>query len=240
MEERRRYIQEKLSSMTDEEMMEWMKDRTGMFRKIMAYYRCALMEVETKFNVLNEEYSLQHDRNPISSIKSRLKSPQSILEKLHRKGVNPSVSAIEEHLNDIAGVRVVCSFPEDVYTLAEAFLKQDDVTLIERKDYIQHPKESGYRSLHLIVAVPIFLANEKRMMKVEIQLRTIAMNCWAHLEHQLRYKKTRDFAEQMGKDLELCAKLSAELDLRMDALRQSVETDHYISYDDLRKGTWAD
>lgn len=224
---------EHLSSMTDEELMIWMMDRTSAFQKIMTYYRCALMEIETKFNVLNEEYSLQHDRNPVSSIKCRLKSPQSIMEKLNRKGIPASIEAIEENLNDIAGVRVICSFPEDVYTLAEVFLKQDDITLLEIKDYIKNPKPNGYRSLHLIVSVPIFLANEKRPMKVEIQLRTIAMNCWAHLEHQLRYKKDHDFSDLMTTDLELCARLSAELDLRMDALRQSVEANRYISYDEL-------
>lgn len=227
-------LREHLIEMTDEEMFRWMKDKTSSFQKIMAYYRCALMEVETKFNVLDVEYSLQHDRNPISGIRTRLKSPESIAEKLHRKGVAPSIDAVEKYLNDVAGIRVICSFPEDVYTLADAFLKQDDVTLIEKRDYIQHPKPSGYRSLHLIVEVPIFLENEKRRMKVEIQLRTIAMNCWAHLEHQLRYKKEREFTEQMGQDLMLCAQLSTELDLRMDALRQSIEEGRYIPYDELK------
>ena len=211
--------------MTDAEAMRWLNDRSQQFIRLMAYYRCAMMEVETKFNVLNEEYSLQHDRNPISSIRSRIKAPQSIMEKLHRKGLPLSMEAIEENLNDVAGIRVVCSFPEDVWTLAEAFLKQDDVTLIERKDYITHPKPSGYRSLHLIIAIPIFLADEKRSMKVEVQLRTIAMNCWASLEHQLRYKKDRDFDGQMAAELALCARLSAELDQRMDALRKAIEND---------------
>ena len=211
--------------MTDAEAMRWLNDRSQQFIRLMAYYRCAMMEVETKFNVLNEEYSLQHDRNPISSIRSRIKAPQSIMEKLHRKGLPLSMESIEENLSDVAGIRVVCSFPEDVWTLAEAFLKQDDVTLIERKDYITHPKPSGYRSLHLIIAIPIFLADEKRSMKVEVQLRTIAMNCWASLEHQLRYKKERDFDGQMAAELALCARLSAELDQRMDALRKAIEND---------------
>ena len=218
-------LRHQIKSMTDAEAMRWLNDRSQQFIRLMAYYRCAMMEVETKFNVLNEEYSLQHDRNPISSIRSRIKAPQSIMEKLHRKGLPLSMEAIEENLNDVAGIRVVCSFPEDVWTLAEAFLKQDDVTLIERKDYITHPKPSGYRSLHLIVAIPIFLADEKRSMKVEVQLRTIAMNCWASLEHQLRYKKDRDFGGQMAAELALCARLSAELDQRMDALRKAIEND---------------
>ena len=190
------------------------------YAKLMAYYRCAMMEVETKFNVLNEEFSLRFDRNPISAIKSRLKKPHSVREKMERLGIAPTVENIEEHLNDIAGVRVVCSFPEDVYMLAKALLSQDDVTLVRKKDYILNPKPNGYRSLHLIVAVPIFLAHEKRTMRVEIQLRTIAMDFWASLEHQLRYKKEITFTDEMAKELTFCAELSAELDRRMDALRE--------------------
>ena len=128
----------------------------------------------------------------------------------------------EQNLNDVAGIRVICPFEEDVYTLAEALLRQDDITLIQRKDYIQNPKDNGYRSLHLIVAVPIFLGNEKRIMKVEIQLRTIAMDCWASLEHQLRYKKNNRSTEEVEKELLECAQLSFELDERMDKLRESI------------------
>ena len=180
---------------------------------------------DLKLNVLNQEFSLRYDRNPISSIKTRLKKPMSIRGKLERRGLAVSVENIEQHLNDVAGVRVVCSFPEDVRTLAKALLKQDDVILIEKKDYILNPKPNGYRSLHLIVAVPIFLAHEKRTMRVEIQLRTIAMDFWASLEHQLRYKKDVDFTEDMAKELKFCADLSAELDRRMDALREQVQED---------------
>ena len=193
------------------------------YNRLMAYYRCAIMEIETKFNVLNEELSLQHDRNPINGMKSRLKKISSIVEKLERKGLPMTTESIEEHLNDIAGIRVVCAFPDDVYMLADAFLAQDDITLIKKKDYIANPKENGYRSLHLIVEVPIYLAHEKRMMKAEIQLRTIAMDSWASLEHQLRYKKDFEFTEQMANELQRCAELSAELDMRMDALRELVQ-----------------
>ena len=209
--------------------VEWMQRKTREFTRLMAYYRCAMMEVETKFNVLNTEFSLRHDRNPISGIKTRMKSPQSILDKLKRRGISPRVSEIEANINDVAGVRVICSFTEDVYTLAEALLKQDDITLIARKDYIAHPKANGYRSLHLIVSVPIFLASEKRVMKVEIQLRTIAMDCWATLEHQLRYKKDFEFTEEMANELLECARLSTELDARMDALRDRLDLDERIS-----------
>ena len=190
------------------------------FQRLMAYYRCAMMEIETKFKVLNEEFSLRYDRNPINSMKSRLKKLTSIIEKMERKNFPMSVSAIEENLNDIAGIRVVCSFTEDVYGLANALLKQDDIILLQKKDYIANPKENGYRSLHLIVSVPIFLENEKRLMKVEIQLRTIAMDCWASLEHQLRYKKDKDFTREMEQELYECAKMSTELDARMDRLRK--------------------
>ena len=193
------------------------------FSKLMAYYRCAMMEIETKLNVLNVEYSLRFERNPISSIKTRLKSPVSIREKLQRRGYDVTIENIEACLNDVAGVRVICAFPEDVRTIAKALLKQDDVELIEQKDYILNPKENGYRSLHLIVAVPIYLAHEKRKMRVEIQLRTIAMDFWASLEHQLRYKKDVDFTDEMAKELKFCADLSAELDRRMDHLRESVQ-----------------
>ncbi|MGN0779931.1 MAG: GTP pyrophosphokinase family protein [Aristaeellaceae bacterium] len=221
---------EQLQSMTGQEAAAWFYRQSQSFLRLMAYYRCAMMEVETKFNVLNEEFSLQHDRNPISSVRSRLKSPRSIQEKLQRKGLPLTMEAIEEGLNDVAGVRVICSFPEDVWLLVDAFLKQDDVELIALKDYITYPKPSGYRSLHLIVSIPIYLADEKRSMKVEVQLRTIAMNCWASLEHQLRYKKDRVFSEAMAADLALCARLSAELDLRMDTLRRSIELGEYIPY----------
>ena len=153
-------------------------------------------------------------------MKTRLKSLFSIREKLEGKGLSLSVRAIEENLSDIAGVRVICSFTDDVYLLRDALLKQDDITLICEKDYIKNPKPNGYRSLHLIVSVPIFLSHEKRSMKVEIQLRTISMDSWASLEHQLRYKKDFGFSEKMAEELLYCANLSAELDSRMDKLRE--------------------
>jgi putative GTP pyrophosphokinase len=213
-----------LDAFFDEDMMNWSKGMLQKYNKLMAYYRCAIMEVETKFNVLNEEFSLRYDRNPISGIKSRLKRLDSIKEKLERRELPFTLEVIEEHIHDVAGVRVVCSFVDDVYLLADALLKQDDITLLEKKDYIANPKPNGYRSLHLIVTVPIFLEHEKKMMQVEIQLRTIAMDFWASLEHQLRYKKDVEFTEYMAKELMDCANLSARLDARMDALREHVES----------------
>ena len=193
------------------------------YRRLMTYYRCAIMEIETKFNVLNEEFSLQYDRNPIESIKSRLKTPQSIAQKLKRKGLDLTVESVEKNLGDVAGLRVVCSFPEDVYMLADALLSQDDIRLITKRDYIEHPKENGYRSLHLIIEVPIFLAEEKRLMKAEIQLRTIAMDFWASLEHKLRYKNDVEIDKNISDELRLCAEISAHLDLKMDSLRKLIE-----------------
>ncbi|MCI6632967.1 MAG: GTP pyrophosphokinase family protein [Clostridiales bacterium] len=192
------------------------------YRELMSYYRCAMMEVETKFNVLNEELSLQYDRNPIETIKTRLKSPESILEKLHRKNHPVTVDSIEQNLNDIAGVRVICAFPSDIYQLEEAFLKQDDIRLVERKDYIANPKSNGYRSLHLIVEIPIFLHDHKRLMRVEVQFRTISMDWWASLEHKIRYKKGLQESDHVDQELFECAKMSAELDSRMEKLQHFV------------------
>ena len=199
--------------------LKWVKEHSENMTNLMAYYKCAIMEVETKLNVLNEEFSLQHDRNPINTIKTRLKSILSITEKLERNNLTLTAENIEEHLHDVAGIRVICSFTDDVYIIANALLKQDDITLIRKKDYIAHPKENGYRSLHLLVNVPIFLADEKKIMKVEVQLRTIAMDVWASLEHQLRYKKNVHFSDEMAQELKKCADLSAELDYRMERLR---------------------
>lgn len=214
----------RLMQKIDSDTVEWIQEKMKDFDLLMAYYRCALMEIETKFKVLNEEFSLEHDRNPISSIKSRIKSFESITEKVDRKDLPFDVDSVEKYINDVAGIRVICTFPEDVYLLADALLKQDDIMLIRRKDYIAEPKENGYRSLHLIVAVPIYLAHEKRLMKVEIQLRTLAMDFWASLEHQLRYKKDFEFTEEMADELKLCAEQSAALDLRMEALRKLVNS----------------
>ena len=194
-------------------------------KTLMAYYQCAIMEVETKFRVLNEEFSLQYDRNPIESIKTRLKSIEGILKKLRRKNLPLTLASIEQEIRDVAGIRVICSFKEDIYMLANCLLEQDDITLIERKDYIEHPKESGYRSLHLIIEVPIFLQNEKRPMKVEVQLRTIAMDFWASLEHKLRYKKNipAEQLDELSRELYSCAENIASIDERMNGIHILME-----------------
>ncbi len=184
--------------------------------ELMAYYRCAMMEVETKFKVLREELSLKFDRNPIEDIKSRLKSHESIAEKLKKRGYELSLENIERYLDDVAGIRVICTFPSDIYQLADSLLMQDDVILIEKKDYIENPKANGYRSLHLIIAVPIFLHDHKKLMTVEVQFRTIAMNWWASLEHKIMYKKNNPDMPQMEQALLRCAKEGYELDIKME------------------------
>lgn len=214
---------ERLLSVSNDITGEWLQKKAEEMRTLMVYYRCAIMEIETKLKVLNQEFSLKHDRNPISNIKTRLKSYGSIKEKMERRGIVPSPTNIENSINDIAGVRVICTFPDDVYAVAEALLKQDDITLIERKDYIQNPKPNGYRSLHLIIEVPIFLQHEKHLVKVEIQLRTIAMDFWASLEHEMRYKKNFEFTDAMAEELLECATLSATLDERMEKLNKCLD-----------------
>ncbi len=211
-----------VESILENDAIEQILNQGEAFRTLMAYYKCAIMEVETKFNVLNTEFSLKYDRNPIETIKSRLKSPESIIEKLHRKELEFSAACIERELSDIAGVRVVCAFPEDIYELADCFLKQDDIKLITKKDYILHPKENGYRSLHLIVETPIFLHDEKRPMRVEVQLRTIAMDFWASLEHRIYYKKGQNNSE-LRRELKECAEISAALDIRMQDIRSQLD-----------------
>lgn len=211
-------------SLLSDEFLNFMQQNKKPFDLLLSYYECAIMEVETKFRVLNHELSLEYDNNPIESIKTRVKSYDSILKKIRRKNIPLNLQAIEENLKDIAGVRVICSFPDDIYKLAESFLKQDDITLIERKDYIKNPKPSGYRSLHLIVQVPIFLQNEKKMVNVEVQFRTIAMDFWASLDHKMRYKKelSDEEVEILQEELYDCAEQSAALDERMQRIRDRI------------------
>ncbi len=212
------------NTLLSDEFINMIQDNLLPVDRMFAYYRCASMEIETKMRVLNEQFSLQYDRNPIESIKTRVKSIESIMKKIRKKNIPITLEAIEESIRDIAGVRVVCSFQDDIYMLADCLLQQDDITLIERKDYIKNPKPSGYRSLHLIVEVPIFLQNEKRNMKVEVQLRTIAMDFWASLEHKLRYKKDLPETEvkELADELVDCANKSTELDLRMQDIRKRI------------------
>lgn len=206
---------------TKENIIELFKANLLPIERLFANYRCAIMEIETKFKVLNEEFSLIYDGNPIENIKSRIKGVDSIIKKIIRKDLPLELSYIEENIDDIAGIRVICSFVDDIYKLADCLLNQDDITLIKKKDYIKNPKPSGYRSLHLIVSVPIFLENEKKMVKVEVQLRTIAMDFWASLEHKLRYNKRipKKDLDKLSQELYECANESARLDFKMQAVK---------------------
>ena len=188
-------------------------------------YECAIMEIETKFNVLNARFSIKYDGNPIESIHTRLKSWDSIIDKLNRKHLPFSLDSIAKNIFDVAGVRVVCSFVDDIYTLADCLLSQDDIHLIEKKDYIKNPKENGYRSLHLIVEVPIFTEKGPKNMPVEIQLRTIAMDFWASLEHKMRYKKNlnEEQLQRLSHEMMYCADRSAELDDRMNHVHEELK-----------------
>ena len=214
-----------LEALTASGFPEGLIEQASGFMELMMQYRCALMEVETKLNVLNAEFTMKNNRNPFESIKSRIKTPKSILEKLRRKGFEISVKGIEENLADVAGIRVICSFPDDIYATAKMLTDQDDIRVIQVKDYIINPKPNGYRSLHLILEVPIFLSNEKKNMKVEVQFRTIAMDFWASLEHKLKYNKNIENAEEISKELQRCAEASSQLDLRMQALRDRIEAE---------------
>ena len=194
------------------------------FNRLMMEYRSAIMEMETRLKVLYEEFAQEYNRNPFESIKSRLKSPASIYEKLERKSFEETVESIRENLTDVAGVRVICSFPDDIYRLAELLIKQDDIILFRKKDYIMYPKSNGYRSLHLIVEVPIFLSNEKKYMKVEVQFRTIAMDFWASLEHKLKYKKNVANTDEIERQLKACADSIEDLDYQMQEIRNKIDS----------------
>ena len=206
----------------------WVEENKEDYYELMAYYKCAMMEVETKFRVLSEEYSLLCERdpllrNPIESVRGRIKTLDSIQEKLQRRGFELTVDSIERNLDDVAGVRVICSFPSDVYRLRDALLHQDDVILVEEKDYISNPKANGYRSLHLIVKT-------EQGYYVEIQLRTISMDTWAALEHQMKYKKDKMASEELiVSELKRCADELASTDVSMQTIRDMIFTEEGAS-----------
>lgn len=201
------------------------RDKYKEFQLLMMKYDCALSEVRTKLDVLNKELSLRNNRNPFEAIKMRIKTPVSIYNKLSGKGLDFTLDNIRKNVSDIAGIRVICSFVDDIYMLADCLAKQDDINVIQRKDYIEKPKKSGYRSLHLIIEVPIFLTQEKEFMKVEVQFRTIAMDFWASLEHKMKYKKNIENQEVISDDLKFSADLINQLDLRMQQIREKIDAD---------------
>ena len=195
------------------------------FKELLLGYNCAIKEIKTKFDVLNTEFEVRYRRNPISSIHTRLKSQTSIMEKLGRLGLEMTRDNIEQNLHDIAGIRVICSYVDDIYSIADAFIRQADITLISRKDYIKNPKDNGYRSLHLGLKVPVFLIDRKVVVPVELQIRTVAMDFWASLEHQLRYKQNNEgrISAKTNIELKACAEVSAKLDAQMQKIFDEVK-----------------
>ena len=198
-------------------------EQAEQIQGLLLYYSYAIKEVRTKLEILNEELAFKTKRNPIESIESRVKKPASIIEKLRRRNFPVSVESVFENLHDVAGVRVICSFIDDIYDVAEMFLSQDDITLIEKKDYIQYPKSNGYRSLHLIIEVPVFLSDRTLNMKVEVQIRTMAMDFWAALEHQANYKKGIDGIDSLVVELTDCANIINQTDRRMQEIYHKIQ-----------------
>lgn len=193
------------------------------YKEMRMRYSCAIKEVRTKFDVLNSEFNVRYRRNPITSINSRLKSSSSIMNKLARKNLDFTLENVENNLYDVAGIRVVCSYVDDIYVLAQALAKQDDITVIKEKDYIRNPKPNGYRSYHMIVSVPVFFSDQTRDMAVEVQIRTIAMDFWASLEHQLKYKQEVPNQMEIVGRLTECAHQIADIDEQMWQVRRQIE-----------------
>lgn len=195
------------------------------FQQVMMRYSCAIREVKTKLEVLNDDLAIRHQRNPIQMIKSRIKKPLSIIEKLQRRGLPVTVQSVIDHLDDVAGIRVICSFVDDIYLVAEMLARQDDVDVIMVKDYIRSPKVNGYRSYHMIIQVPVYFSDRKMKVRVEVQIRTIAMDFWASLDHQIKYKKALEESDEaeISEELKACAEIIAQTDMKMLGIRRKIE-----------------
>ena len=200
-------------------------DRISQFQEIMMMYSCAAREMRTKLEVLNDDFSVRYRRNPIEIIITRIKTPGSLFQKIEKRGLEVSERTLLEEIHDIAGVRVICSFIDDIYEVARLLVGQDDVTLLETKDYIRHPKPNGYRSLHLILQIPVFFADRKQKMTVEVQIRTLAMDFWASVDHTLKYKQDVENPEEVSKELKECADIIAQTDARMLAIKNKIYSD---------------
>jgi putative GTP pyrophosphokinase len=185
-------------------------------------YQAAIKEIRTKLEILDEEFQVKYDHNPIHHIESRLKSMDSIVRKLRDRGLEVNIDSIVNNLSDVAGVRVICNYKDDVNSIAKFLLNQDDITFIKKRDYISKPKDNGYRSLHLIVAVPIFLYESTELVRVEVQLRTIAMDFWASLEHKLKYKKENEVSKNLSHRLQRCAINLAAVDEEMQEIYREI------------------
>lgn len=194
------------------------------FNELMSRYQAAIKEVSTKLEILKSDFLIRNRRKSIESIQSRIKKPVSIIKKLNAKGLEVDLETIRDELNDVAGIRVICPFIDDIYMVADRLAAQDDIRVLEVKDYIRNPKPNGYRSYHMIIEVPVFFMDAKELMRVEVQLRTVAMDFWASLEHEIKYKKDIAEADQLVKDLKACADTIAETDRRMLELRERMST----------------
>lgn len=186
-------------------------------------YNAAIKEMQTKLDILNDEFKVRYARNPIHHVESRLKSTQSIIKKLMKKNCAVTIESAKANLNDIAGIRVVCCYIDDVYRVADMLLAQSDIELVESKDYIKSPNYNGYRSLHLDLRIPIFLSERTEKVTVEVQLRTVAMDFWASLEHDLRYKSDKNIPESIGEDMLRCANEIAKIDAQMQSIYQEIQ-----------------
>jgi len=200
-------------------------ERLYQFNELMMKYNSAIREVKTKLEILNDELSLQGSKNPIENIYYRIKKPLSIAEKLNKLGKTLTIDSIVDNLNDVAGIRIICPFIDDIYKVVDMLIVQDDITLIETKDYIKNPKPNGYRSYHMIVEVPVFFSNYKQPMRVEVQIRTVAMDFWASLEHQIKYKNDNTKTQEIVSELKDCADVIATTDLKMLELRKRIENE---------------
>lgn len=194
------------------------------FTQQQQVYRAAIKEIMTKLEILDDEFKVRYDHNPIHHMEYRLKSSKSIIEKLQKRHYEISADSIRKNLTDIAGVRVICNYLNDIYRIANLLLRQDDVSLVRRSDYIETPKKNGYRSLHLIVLVPVFLAERTEFVPVEIQIRTIAMDFWASLEHQLKYKSNHEIPDQLRGRLKTCAEAITHLDEEMQLIYKEINS----------------
>jgi putative GTP pyrophosphokinase len=208
--------------MSDASDLTGLRTLTDEFTRFMLSYKFGIDEMMTKINILKEEFNHRHDYSPIEHVSSRLKSPESILAKADRKGSELSLEGIRSTLHDIAGIRVTCSFISDTYKIFEMIAAQQDVTVLQVRDYIREPKENGYKSLHMIVEVPVFMSDHVEQVKVEIQIRTIAMDFWASLEHKIYYKYNRDVPERLLEELRDAALTANRLDVKMERLHDEV------------------
>ncbi len=208
----------------DEERKVALLEGIGGYRNLEHLYDSAIKTLTMRFEILNQEFKVKYERNPIHHIEARIKSVRSIVNKLKDRDYEVSLESAKSNLNDIGGVRVVCCYIDDVYSVAEMFLNQKDITLIERKDYIKEPNYNGYRSLHLDVKVPVYLSDHTEFVTCEVQLRTVAMDFWASLEHDLRYKTNKKIPEEMGKEMRMAADRIAEIDEEMQQLYKKMET----------------